>query len=82
MPDIKPLHKHDCQECTFLGTFNNQDLYTCAQFGEPTYIARWSSNGPDYTSQSKAIYDQLKTDRCFDWLEVAITIHKLNKETL
>ena len=41
---------HDCNECTFLGQFNEYDLYFCPQGTRPTVIARWSSNGPDYIS--------------------------------
>ena len=48
---IKPLYKHDCNNCTFLGTFNNEDLYFCKQGGHiPTLIVRYSSDGPDYSS--------------------------------
>jgi hypothetical protein len=47
-----PTHKHDCNECIFLGkfinediackVFGNYDLYYCFQGGKlPTLIARW-----------------------------------------
>ena len=51
---VSPLHEHDCEDCKFLGNFEDQhgryDLYFCPQHGAPTLIARWSSNGPDYMS--------------------------------
>jgi hypothetical protein len=62
-----PLYQHDCETCTFLGRYqapNAQitDLYFCAS--EPTVIARWSSDGPDYTSGlAFGIYHSLKGDR-------------------
>ena len=46
----KPRHEHDCSQCTFLGYYNEYDLYFCPQHGVPTVIARFSSHGPDYTS--------------------------------
>jgi len=49
---FSPVHVHDCGRCVFLGTFiasgNTADLYF---HEEPrTVIARWGSEGPDYTS--------------------------------
>lgn len=54
--DPTPRYDHDCQECRFLGGYvwlaNRFDLYVCGQhvFQYPTLIARWGSEGPDYTS--------------------------------
>lgn len=45
-----PLFEHDCTCCTFLGRFDGQDLYHHGGSVETTLIARWSSDGPDYTS--------------------------------
>jgi hypothetical protein len=47
-----PLHKHDCEECNFLGTYEGtKDLYVChKQSSRPTVICRYSSDGPDYSS--------------------------------
>lgn len=47
--EANPLFVHDCDRCTFLGSFNNHDLYVHTG-GWPTVIARWSSDGPDYYS--------------------------------
>lgn len=52
----KPVHQHDCECCTYLGTFldgdecpENYDLYHCDQMGMPTVIARYGPDG-DYMS--------------------------------
>ena len=54
---IGPAFKHDCDACTFLGTYDEHDLYHCVgpvhQVG-PTVIARWSDHGPDYASGMQA----------------------------
>ena len=44
-----PMHKHDCDNCTFLGNFNEYDLYHCPQCGMPTLIARCGEKG-EYSS--------------------------------
>lgn len=47
----EPLHTHDCERCTFLGSYQMHDLYYCTHGGLPdTVIARRSSAGEDYTS--------------------------------
>jgi len=49
-----PRYKHDCTNCVFLGTYEDNmiyDLYVCATNGNmSTVIARYSSDGPDYFS--------------------------------
>ena len=62
MLDDKPLYKHDCNACRFLGRYTYDaplvegtqemtvDLYICPQNGRPTVLARASSEGPDYSS--------------------------------
>lgn len=45
------IYKHDCKFCKPLGEFNGHDLYYCDQKQpEPTLIARFGNEGPDYTS--------------------------------
>lgn len=44
----KPVFEHDCDRCIFLAHFEGKDLYFCP--GEPTVIARHSSDGGDYSS--------------------------------
>ena len=47
---------HDCEKCTYLGqtTYSDKlyDLYVCEEEGSlgPTLIARYGSDGPEYTS--------------------------------
>ena len=45
-----PLYEHDCDDCVFLGSFQNADLYYHEGRIETTVIARYSSDGPDYSS--------------------------------
>lgn len=46
---MKPVHKHDCECCKFLGTLNRVDHYVCkAGSNSAEYIQRYSSNGADY----------------------------------
>ena len=46
-----PLYEHDCQNCKFLATLNNADLYVCASQNKiDTLIARYSSEPGDYIS--------------------------------
>lgn len=51
----KALYTHDCEACTFLGSgkYNGQecDFYACGNgdWGR-SFIARYSSDGPDYSS--------------------------------
>lgn len=44
-----PRYEHDCTECIFLGKFKRYDLYFHPGL-DPTIIARYSSDGPDYIS--------------------------------
>lgn len=50
-----PHFTHDCPKCIFLGSYSDEhyekaDLYWCQQIGTPTVIARFGSDGPDYSS--------------------------------
>jgi hypothetical protein len=49
---MRPLYEHDCDQCTFLGTFEGRDLYHCAgsRPAFQTLIERSSSDGSDYRS--------------------------------
>ena len=44
-----PVFKHICDNCEYLGHFDEHDLYYCPK-GGPTVIARWGGDGPDYAS--------------------------------
>ena len=48
-----PNHKHDCDNCTHLGSSESTDYYVCRRGTgsfNTTLIARYSSDGPDYGS--------------------------------
>lgn len=46
-----PLYEHACQNCKFLATLNNADLYVCASQNKiDTFLARYSSEPGDYIS--------------------------------
>lgn len=46
-----PRYEHTCDACSFLGLFDEYDLYFCPQSGIfPTVIARFSSRNGDYLS--------------------------------
>lgn len=47
---VVAAHKHDCNECDFLGSWGREDLYFCGDSAMPTVIARHSSDGGDYVS--------------------------------
>jgi len=65
-----PRYTHDCSACTFLGEHGFDDLYHCPQHGNPTLIARRSSEGPDYSSFPASVVrenvDVLKVSGLFE----------------
>jgi len=50
----EPLYQHDCKACRFLGSLTKDDkamdLYFCGEEPGSTVIARYSDEGPDYSS--------------------------------
>lgn len=56
---MQPHHHHDCHECKFLGSIPGPrgpvDLYVHASERGHTYVARHSSEGPDYSSCCDAV---------------------------
>lgn len=46
----KPKYKHDCNNCEFLGSFEESDLYICSDSNYASLISRESSNPSDYRS--------------------------------
>lgn len=49
--DDKPVFKHDCSFCIFLGRYDEQDLYACPQEAVwPTVIARHGDELGEYNS--------------------------------
>jgi len=55
---IGPVHQHDCDRCEYIGTYEGReggqwDVYHACdfpKFNESRFIARWSSDGPDYAT--------------------------------
>lgn len=49
-----PVHEHDCERCTFLGTYHydkkEHDLYCCVGAGWTSIVARDGDDGPSYSS--------------------------------
>lgn len=49
----QPIHKHDCNRCKFLGSFNGEDLYYCPPYDSTskhwTLVSRYGEMG-DYCS--------------------------------
>ncbi len=50
-------HEHDCDTCELVGLTQGADLYYCPS--ERTYIARRSSDGPDYIATGRDIVKAL-----------------------
>ncbi len=47
----KPIHEHDCDGCTFLGTDQRgKDWYVCGKPKMRSLIRRYGSKGSDYES--------------------------------
>lgn len=53
-PVVTPQFSHDCDLCSFLGRFRNEDDRDCDLYfhghSQDTVLARYSSEGSDYTS--------------------------------
>lgn len=73
-----PTHKHDCEECIFVGTVYDEertdDLYYCEQScKDPTVVRRWSSDGPHYSSNwPRARYWGVATNDATTWVVVTL----------
>lgn len=50
MLEFKPVYKHDCSACQYLGHYETFDLYFCSQGVGPTIVARKSAAPSDYSS--------------------------------
>lgn len=54
-----PKYTHDCEECVFIGTFENIDLWVHPRIGDHgellNVVARFSDDGPDYVSETLLI---------------------------
>ena len=48
-----PQHEHDCSVCEFVGRLGTCDFYVHpGDFGMISLVVRYSSDGPDYVSNS------------------------------
>lgn len=54
-----PQHTHDCDTCLFLGRCQNLDLYVCVGILDHTVIARYGSDGPQYTSAPVCMLERM-----------------------
>jgi hypothetical protein len=72
--EIAPVHAHDCDDCRFLGIFYGADLYVCSD----SYVARYSSEGPDYMSAGREVVRWLPMAQLPQWVQVAMAIHRVN----
>ncbi len=85
----EPLFEHDCDKCHFLGTyaqlvegdqrddvaeFKPCDLYFCDKPRIVEFIARWSSDGPDYSSN--CIFDGKPLVSASQPLKLAYTLYQ------
>lgn len=80
---MQPHHIHDCSACKFLGAVPGDrgpvDLYVCASARGLTYIARFSSEGPDYSSFKDRTLDKL-TNIEGHYLKMAEAIHAIQSD--
>lgn len=79
---MQPHHRHDCDACKFLGAVPGErgpvDLYVHASERGHTYIARFSSEGPDYSSCCSGVL--ARAGEFFPLQAIAQTIYRLNPE--
>ena len=62
-----PRYKHDCKWCTYIGSINRYDIYTCPQAGNPTIVARWNSKREDYLSGARLTLDGIRFELTAAW---------------
>lgn len=48
--NVGPVFAHDCEQCEYLGSYEEHDLYCCVHHSLPTVIARWGGAGLEYSS--------------------------------
>jgi hypothetical protein len=86
---MKPIHDHDCSQCQFLGTVVMADGRTADWYRHPktlkgsvTIVARYSSDGADYSSMPLSMLSPERVTRSVegidgysDWSIVAFYMH-------
>lgn len=80
---MQPHHHHDCHNCEFLGATPGErgpvDYYVCKGSNLTTYLARYSSDGPDYSSES--VFTDGPKLPVFDGPLLAYMIHQATQAT-
>ena len=56
------LFVHDCEKCEYKGSNDSFDFYTCEGALEKSYIARYGSNGPEYSSYTEDVLRSIISD--------------------
>jgi hypothetical protein len=77
----RPRYEHDCEKCTYLGTYDGYDLYYCPHgapgFKIPTVLARRGNDPEQYISgMAAAKQNPLHSSFCMPALRVAYLIAK------
>ncbi len=72
-----PRHEHDCDCCTFTGTYGDYDLYHCPKSDEGTIIARFGIDG-DYYSRPLSLCKSSMS--CDHPLSAALAAYKEHTE--
>jgi len=63
--DYTRMYKHNCNRCKYLGIYQNADLYCCLdsfKTNNPTLVARFSDDPPNYSSSRKSELEYWKND--------------------
>lgn len=63
MINEKPMHRHTCEDCKYLGPYQNADLYVCGVNSKfPVILARFSNDYSDYSCVSVKELENCKND--------------------
>ena len=79
-----PRYIHDCQDCTYLGKYEEYDLYYCNNTILPVYVVRFGNDGTNYVSMppkyiALALDSRLGDLPDINALAVAVKRHKNRK---
>lgn len=70
---MEPLYTHDCATCLFVGSAEDADVYIhpYTETQRPGFVARFSSDPPDYQSITPALVGRVFQAR---WAQAIIDI--------
>lgn len=76
-------YTHDCTICRFLGTVQDAgnhpvDLYRCAGVHQDSVIARYGSDGPDYSSMPVLFMEKAPNIYANSLLMIAYQLSNIN----